>query len=265
MQRQLTVLASMSVGLCLLALGNTQAEGLSGLQIMQKNDQVMRTDTEFSRLTYTLISSNGRQQVRMLEIYSKARGPKEEHRLLEFVSPPDVKGTKLLTYDYQNKDDDQWLYLPALGTVRRIGAVDQTERFMGTDFTYEDMQDFDLESWHYQLLGEDRCADRLCYQLQARPQTPSVQKISGYSKRLLWVDKETYLVLRSDFFDKHDQLVKRLLASDVRQAPDSTLFRAYHVEMEDLLRLHKTLIQFQLYQINQAVPNQIFNPRYLSR
>ena len=98
-------------------------------------EQVTRT------LRMELIDRRGKSRVRETMGYRRYYG-EEKRTVIFYQSPTNVKGTGFLTYDYPeaDKDDDQWLYLPALRKVRRISAADRGDYFLGTDFTYEDIK-----------------------------------------------------------------------------------------------------------------------------
>ncbi len=131
------------------------AAPLDGLAIATKADTVSRSDTEHSVMTMTLENSRGQQRVRTIEGWSREVDEDRDDRFSRFLKPSDVKDTTLLTYDYDHTDDDIWLYLPALKKVKRILSSNKTDYFMGSDFTYEDMENRDLVNWTYTLLGTD--------------------------------------------------------------------------------------------------------------
>jgi hypothetical protein len=120
----------------------TEAGGsaaLTGLAVARRVDAARRASTDHTVMTMTLTDTRGATRVRTVEGWSREVSHGEDHRFARFLAPADVKDTTLLTYDYDDKDDDIWLYLPALKKVKRILASDKTDYFMGSDFTYWDM------------------------------------------------------------------------------------------------------------------------------
>jgi len=138
--------------LFLLGMGATllstpsMADDANARAIMEKVDARDDGKTLEQDMLMVLIDKNGKERTRDLKSYSKDFGA-DEHKTLFFKSPSDVKNTAFLTYDYDDasKDDDQWLYLPALKKVKRIPSADKSSSFMGSDFSYFDMTDRDLE------------------------------------------------------------------------------------------------------------------------
>lgn len=137
-----------------------------------------------------------------------------EKTLMRFLEPADVRGTGFLVWSYAdpNRDDDQWLYLPALHRVRRIAAQERSRSFMGTDFTYDDLGDRKPSEDTHRLVGTEIVDGRSCYVIEAIPKDEGYL----YSRRVAWIDGETFLVLKADFFDRKGKLLKRFHADDIQ-------------------------------------------------
>ena len=110
-------------------------------------------DNVVTNMQMQLIDKNGHKRIRNMKTYSKDKGD-DELKMIFFLSPSDVKNTAFLTYDYanENKDDDQWLYLPALNKTKRIPSSDKDSSFMGSDFTYNDMTKPNLNDYNFKIL-----------------------------------------------------------------------------------------------------------------
>ena len=101
--------------------------------IMEKVDARDDGDNQVSEMEMVLIDKRGKERLRKIQTFSKDKG-EDTHRLMFFLHPADVKDTAFLTFDYDdpNKDDDQWLYLPALKKTKRIASTDKSGSFMGS-------------------------------------------------------------------------------------------------------------------------------------
>ena len=106
--------------------------------------------------------------------------------LIIFDQPRDVKGTALLTFTHRTEDDDQWLYLPALKRVKRISSSNKSGPFMGSEFAYEDITSEEVEKYTYKYIRDETYNDMECFVIERYP----VDKRSGYSKQLVWIDKK---------------------------------------------------------------------------
>jgi hypothetical protein len=133
------LLIGLTLGLSLLTT-NLLADDAKARAIMEKLDARDDGKTIEQDMLMVLIDKNGKKRVRDMKSYGKDFGV-DEYQIMFFKSPSDVKNTAFLTYDYDDasKDDDQWLYLPALKKVKRIPSADKSGSFMGSDFSYYDM------------------------------------------------------------------------------------------------------------------------------
>ena len=137
-------------------------EDLTAKQIVDKSYQATELAGSEVLSTMTIIDNRGRKRVRKIATVSKLYDNGEtEKRLIRFLSPADVKGTGLLTFDYDNKDDDMWLFMPALRKTRRIVSTEKAKNFMGSEFTYADITPPILDDFSYDILGEEVGGDRV--------------------------------------------------------------------------------------------------------
>jgi hypothetical protein len=116
-----------------------------------------------------------------------------------FLDPPDVKDTGFLTYDYDEdeRDDDQWLYLPALKKTKRIASGDKSGSFMGSDFSYADMTDRPLDLYDYKLIKETELNGVPVWIVEAVPNTKEEIDETGYTKQVFFVRQDNYVVVRA--------------------------------------------------------------------
>jgi outer membrane lipoprotein-sorting protein len=182
-----------------------------------------------SHMEMQLINASKQQRTRKMKmiILEKPMGNKS---LMTFLSPADVKGTKFLTYEHLNKDDDQWLYLPALKRVKRIASKNKSGSFMGSEFSYEDLSSFSVEKFRFNGEAEEKTLDGVTYYVGTRiPKS----KYSGYTKEVSWVDTKTFLIKQVDYYDKKHELLK------------SAFFQNYH-KIKGVWRVGKmTMINYQ--------------------
>jgi len=130
---------------------------------------------------------------------------------LRFMAPPDVKGVALLVINHPDRASDQWMWIPAEERDRRIALQDRSSRFFGTDFSFEDLEERDIDRYDFKLLGDDKLDDAVCWKIESRPKE---SKTSQYTSSLLWVRKDRYFLVRTDNFAK-DRLVRQISYRDV--------------------------------------------------
>jgi hypothetical protein len=235
---------------------------LTGHEIMKRADKARRSDTEHQVMTMILENSRGQQRVRTIEGWSKEITDDEEYRFSRFLEPSDVRDTTLLSYDYTLKDDDTWLYLPALKKVKRILSSNKKDYFMGSDFTYEDMENIDLVNWDYTLKGQEKAGGVDCYVVEAVPNNDTKREESGYSKTVAWVGKDDFLMRKVEYYDKKGRLSKRLTLEDIRPtSSEDPRPRAHKLTMENFITKHKTELDLKKLELDVAVDDDVFSQR----
>jgi outer membrane lipoprotein-sorting protein len=235
-----------------------------GADIMKQHRKSTAVQDLTGQLTYTNISKSGRRQTRTLQqhILRTDEGDYTYNLLLEFISPQDVAGTATLTLQYQQKDDEQWLYLPALRTSRRISPSKKSDRFMGTEITYEDLSGYlsePIEDYQYRLLGEEVVEGRPAYKLEAVPQK-GVR--TQYSKRQLWIDQATHLMAKTLFYDQKGELLKAYTATGIRSIGKGA-YRAHQIKMDNVKTGNTTIVKYEDFAINQGVDPSMFSTTWI--
>ncbi len=185
----------------------------SGYDIMKKADEVAEPKTSSSTATLTIHSKKGSDRIREVIMKSKDYGDVEKS-VIVFTTPKDVAGTGYLTFDYEeeDKDSDNWLYMPAMKKTRRIASSGSEGEgsFMGTDFTYQDMGDRSLNKYNYKLLGEESVDGILCYKIECISKA-NTEKDPRY---ITWISKKDYILCKAEFYDRQNQLHRILTCSN---------------------------------------------------
>src|SRR5260370_16339604 len=104
--------------------------------------------------------------------------------IIRFTAPAEVKGLALLVINHPQRSSDQWMWTPAIAPARRIALQDRSTRFFGTDFSFEDLEERDVDQYDYSMLGNDTIAGAACWKIQS---TPKKSRSSQYSRSILWV------------------------------------------------------------------------------
>ena len=192
-----------------------------------------------ANLTMVLRNRQGqesRRQIRFRVLEVEGDGDKS---LFVFDQPRDVQGTDLLTHGHLTAQDDQWLYLPALKRVKRISSSTRTGSFMGSEFSYEDMSNPEVEKYTYRFLREEPCGDLIC---TVNEQVP-VDRKSSYSRQLVWQDKEHLRTWMVHYYDRKNSHLKTLVFAGFRQYLDR-YWRAGEMTMENHLTGKSTVLNW---------------------
>ena len=173
--------------------------------------------------------------------------------VLRFTAPADVKGVALLIVNHPDRASDQWMWTPALQRDRRIAFQDRSTRFFGTDFSYEDLEERDVEQFDYALEGEETIDGAACWKIAS---TPRKTKSSQYTSSLVWVRKDTYVYQRIENFIK-GEAVRRLKYSKFEQVQG--IWTARLLEMHDLRKNSRTLLTIDKLQYNVPLRDESFS------
>lgn len=212
-----------------------------------------------STMTMTLINKRGSERVRKVESWSKDYGP-DRKSVMVFDEPADVRGTAYLSWDYAEigKDDDKWLYMPAMKKVRRISGSSRNEYFMGTDFTYDDMGKRAVAKDTHTLAGSETVHGHDCWKVESVPVDPE----DLYTRRVVWVSKTALMTLKAEYYDK-DGLVKVYNALDFKEQDGFwTLLRS---EMDNVSREHKTVMEVASIRYDAGLEDGMFQVSAIER
>ncbi len=238
---------------------SADALALSGRDVMVMVDDREDGDDRKSVLEMTLINHRGKKRVRRMLSYSKDYG-KDSKKLMYFQKPMDVKGTAFLSWEYDDpeKDDDKWLYMPALRKVRRICGKSTKDYFMGSDFTYDDMGDRNVDEDTHTLTGEAVIQGTGCWVVKSVP----VGDEDYYNKKIVWVRKDADVVVKAEYYDSQG-LIKTFFVHDLKK-PDN-IWTIFEMEMTNPREDHTTIMKIMNVEYNIGVSDNFFRVDTISR
>ena len=256
-QKMLVVLLSF---LLLSSVATMAQEKLTALQIIEKVYNRPVGDDMTSDLTMTLINSSGNERVREIKQFSRDFGEVEK-KIMFFVKPADVKNTSFMnwSYDEEGRDDDQWIYLPALKKVKRISSDSKGDYFMGSDFTYDDLGDRKPSDDTHKILREETIDGKDCYVIESTPKDEDYM----YSKTITWIIKDEWVGLKKEFYDEDEELLKILKVNETKNIKGFIIIT--NTEMENIQKDHKTIMKLKNVKINTGIPKSKFTERMMTR
>ena len=251
-----------------LALAPAAASArLSAREIADKAWWAGKLDGAESISTLTIINKKGHRRVRKTAAVSKLvdKG-RTEKRLIRFLSPADVKGTGLLSYDYDKKDDDIWFFLPSLRKTRRIVSSEKAKSFMGSEFTYADTTPPSVDDFEHKLLAEQKVDGVLCHVLVQTPKNKKVAEENGYSKRKSWFGKKDFVIRKAITWDLKGRKHRELRAENVKEIdPKKRRYRPMRMTMQNLQNGRSSVMEINKIKLRAEIPDRYFSRRYLER
>ncbi len=264
-QLQLTVLGTiLSILLSIHITGYATAQEMTGREIMEEISRQHEVESELEKLEMILIDKKGVESNRTLRQFSRQYASGLYKYLLVFDDPKAIKGVALLTWEKEGGDDDQWIFLPAMGNkLKRIASGGRMNYFMGTDFAFEDLVAEQLDNFRYERLADQVLDEKDVFVLEAYPDNPDL--VTGYEKRQIFVRKDNYIVVRVDYFQRRTGKLLKRLTTDKIKPTDSEKLRATERLMDNFDKKHKTKItSIDSSSAAEDVPERVFAHRFIT-
>jgi len=253
------------IGLLLMScplFAQVSLELLSAQDIWEqaKDKQFTPPDNSKINMTMTLINRKGRKRVRKMVWKRKDYGNGEAKFVASFLAPASIKGTAILTWEHKDQPNDVFLYTPELKKPRRMTSEQRHGTLLGSDFSYSDLERWNLEDADHRILSEqEELNGRACWLVESVPKQGSA---IVYSKMISWVDKETYIPHKVEYY-KNDELYKILKI--LRAGPVGNHIWPLHYMMESVKKAHKTEVVFDEIQLDLDIPDKEFTRQALQR
>jgi outer membrane lipoprotein-sorting protein len=209
-----------------------------------------------AEVTMRLTDAQGRARNRRLVLLRLNEPEGRQWYYLYFKEPADVRGMAFLVHKYPNRDDDRWLFVPAVDLVRRIAARDARSSFAGSDFQYEDISGRDVALDDYRVLPDSTINGRRARVVEATPRSAA-----EYARKVSHIDAENKLPLREEYFDGRGRLLRRFIGSEIRSIDGRPTITVR--TMEDLVRGSRTVVTLENVRYNANIPSTVFAERSL--
>ena len=179
--------------------------------------------------------------------------------IIRFTAPAEVKGVALFVVNHPDRASDQWMWIPSIGRDRRVALQDRKTRFFGTDFSFEDLEERDVEQFDWNMMGEEPVDGAPCWKIESRPKK---SRASQYSSNTLWIRKDNYVAARIESFAK-ERLVRKLFYKNIEQVQG--IWTARLLEMHDMKRRSRTMLTLDKLTFNAPVKEENFTVQALRR
>lgn len=248
------------------------AQDLTARQIMEKVNGRDDGDNRIAEMQMVLVDKNGDKRVRKIKTFDKDQivdqSDEDRRRIMFFLAPADVKDTGFLTYDYAapEKDDDQWLFLPALKKTKRIASTDKSGSFMGSDFNYSDMTRKNLDAYTFKILKEAEVRGANTWVIEALPKTREEAGKTGYMKSVLFVRQDNFFAVRAVHWTDTGNKLKYLDVTGLELIDGIWATTAMSMTTKkNKVTEHKTELTFSNIRYNQDLADNLFTLRRLEK
>lgn len=226
--------------------------------VMVKSRQLRRGLTNsVSDVTMT-INSGGRQLTRKMRQYVLEVSGSGNQTINVFSTPADVQGISVLTHSALNGNDQQWLYLPSVGRVKRISSSNRSGAFVGSDFAYEDLSSFEVEKYSYASAESTSLGGKKAIAVDYAPRYSG----TGYTKLRAYLDPGNYQPVQIEYFNRRGEKAKTLQMSDYKSYGGGATWRAHRLVMTDQRSGSSTQIDFSPFKADGTAASSFNSNRF---
>lgn len=259
MKNKKAMAAFMVIGLLFSSIATADVN--RGLEIAkQRKERDTGWGDSVATMEMVLKNAQGEQSTRILRMSSLEVDNDGDKGITIFDQPRDVKGTAFLSHSHATEPDDQWLYLPALKRVKRISSRNKSGPFMGSEFAYEDLSSFEIEKYTFKYIKDELIDGESTFVVEQFP----LDKNSGYTRQIAWIEKKRYIPLKVEFYDRKDSLLKTLTFNGYKQY-EGKYWRALSMSMQNHQTAKSTLLTTDKLAFNTGLTDRDFNKNILKR
>jgi Outer membrane lipoprotein-sorting protein len=210
------------------------------------------------RAVFDIFDRDGHKTTKKFMLF-RLGSPGDGKTLVRFTHPAEIRGVTLLSDNHKGDAGRQWLYIPATQRARSVAPRERSEKFAGTDFTYEDVEERVPDDFNYRLLSENEIIDgHKTYKVEAKPVDASR---SQYRYVYYWVGRDVPVILHAEMYDRDGKRIRELHASALKKV--SGIWGARHVEMQSVEERTRTVLTIDEAKFNQHLDEKLFTPESL--
>jgi hypothetical protein len=232
--------------------------GEDARQIVQESQNRTRSKSERYEGTLEVFSASNKVSKKRWE-FLRIGSFGDSKSVLRFLEPPEVKGVALLVFNHPDRSSDQWMWRPAIEREQRIALQDRSTRFFGTDFTFEDLEERDLNQFDYRLLGDEGVEGADCWKIES---TPRETKSSQYTHSYLWIRKDHYVVARIEGYNKKG-LARTIRYKEIAEVQN--VWTARELEVSDPEKKSRTVLKLEKLEYDVPLKEDQFTLQALRR
>jgi len=232
-------------------------------EISKKSSDAINLDAMEMVSTLKIIGANGEERVRTLSTATRKFGNVSK-MMMKFIEPADVRGTTLLIFDNENKDDDLWIFMPALRKTRRIVSSEKGKNFMGSEFTNADMSKPNLDEFNHKILGDETLDGKFCWKIESTCKDETIADQYGFSKRISTIEKGNYQAHKVEYYDLEGELLRVETIKEYKKQANGNYF-AFYMEMKNVQNNRRSVMTIDKFQLGSTLPEAQFSPAMIEK
>lgn len=253
------------IGLAIGAMATAQKQ-TDPKEIMKKSRDQSKLSGMESRTVLEINDGKGNQRVRETTMASRIFPDGTEKRTILFLSPADVKGTGILIVDYEGKDDNMWIYMPALRKSRKIVSSEKSKNFMGSEFSNSDLSVGNLDDFNYAMDGTETVDQQLCWKIKVTPATPQIAADYGISAKTMWISQKDLMPRKTVFIDLEGKPWKEMTYSGIKMMDAKTgKYFISEMEIRNLKNGRNSRMNMTQMTYNPAVKEELFTLSFIEK
>jgi outer membrane lipoprotein-sorting protein len=251
----------MLIGFLMIAgMSNAQEGTTSADDIMKRSHLAYyyAGDDGVADVVMTLIDKKGKERKReftMLRLDIEDGGNQKYYTY--FRKPSDVSRLTFMVHKTPDGNDKRWIYVPSVDLVKPISADDKNSSFVGSDFSYEDVSGRHWSEDNHSLTGESELDGKAVYQIESVPK----EEYKGFARKISYIDKDSFMPLKEEYFDKKDKMVRVFEAGKVEEVDG--ILTVTQRSIQNLKKGSKTIVEFSKISYNVGLEDNVFTERYL--
>lgn len=240
--------------------------GPDPMEIMKKSRDQSKLSGLEAKTTLDIFDGKGNKRTRETTMASRIYPDGTEKRVIVFLAPADVKGTSMLIVDYENKQDEMWIFMPVLRKSRKIVSTEKSKSFMGSEFSNADLAVGNLDDFTYSLEGTETVEGENCWKIKVTPVTPAVASENGISFKTTWISQRDYMPRKTQFTSQDGQLYKDLVYGGIKlMDPKNNKYFITHMEVKNLKNGRYSVMNMDQVSFNPTVKEDYFTLAFIEK
>lgn len=249
----------------LVLLSGFRTKSLNGRDVVDAYLQRHGVDSKIENITMVTLDGKGHVETKEVVRMFMTDSDDNQYSLLRFNAPEAITGVALLSKLSAGKDDEQFLFMPAMEMVRKIAGSSKKGYFMGSDFAYEDLLPENTDRYEYVRGINEYLDDTECYRVTAKSATSEFRTMTGYAKRELWITVDDFRLVRIDFYEREDTLLKTLRLNEFNPISEgSEAMQPSQARMTNHEKKTSSLFAVTKGKYNLDIPQEIFTVEAIS-